>query len=68
MSVKGVKAAAKVFAILQNTRINLLKSKDMQDIYLAQMLSDGQDAMQDRFLRLTISYDKKGKIRKGCFL
>lgn len=58
MSLDGIKKAAKIFEMMQEVRIELLgmgsKNNDHQDIYLAQMLSDGNDAMKKRFSQLTL--------------
>jgi len=62
MSRKGVKIAADAFEYLQQARGKLLRmgTKDKvcatksghQDILLGQMLEDGKDAMEKRFMEI----------------
>lgn len=58
MSAKGVALAAKVFALMQETRGELLAmgnatTEGHQDMRLAQMLERGKDAMKVDFCRIT---------------
>lgn len=63
MSQTGIHLVADVFLMLQRRRLLLLDG-DKQDILLGQMLEIGQDAMKERFARITLMKPEKRK-RKG---
>ena len=56
--MEGIKKAAEVFSLLQETRIELIdmgaKNNDHQDLRLGQMLEDGKNAMKHKFEKITL--------------
>jgi hypothetical protein len=64
MSKQGIQKIAKVFSIMQETRQELMREAtlrdktDLQDIRLAQLLEDGNNAMKDGFCSITLEKQK----------
>ncbi len=58
MSKRGILKAANIFEKMEETRNDLLwigtNNNDRQDILLAQMLEDGEEAMEEKFNELTL--------------
>ena len=58
MSMEGVKATAKVFSVMQETRIELLGMRgkrnevDQQNIALGQMFAEMNDAFKNKFMKI----------------
>ncbi|MEN6549978.1 MAG: hypothetical protein ABFE07_28375 [Armatimonadia bacterium] len=57
MSAQGLALAARIFSLMQETRIELLRigsrDNDHQDILLGQMLETGKDAMKFEFCKIS---------------
>jgi len=68
MSLEGIRKIARVLSVMQETRIELLGSKNNQDIRLGQMLEDGRRSMDERFIAETLlasEIDMKTGLSKG---
>lgn len=66
MSHNGIRIAAAAFASMQDARMQLTLNGDTQDLLLARMLENGNDAMKDRFCELIMMKASENRLlRKG---